>query len=199
MIIAGLTGSIAMGKSATANQFIRRGIRVFDSDSVVHQLYAKGGDAVGAIAKLAPTAIVDHAVDRRLLSREIRNRPALLTAVEQAIHPLVRARQEAFLQQARAEGRSLVILDIPMLFETGRDRDVDKIIVVSTSPDIQRERAMKRPGMTEEKLNFILSRQVPDAEKRARADYIIDTSNSIDDSQRQVDLALSELIATKGY
>ena len=199
MIIAGLTGSIAMGKSETAKQFIRRGIPVFDSDSVVHQLYAKGGDAVGAVAKLAPTAIIDHKVDRRLLSQEIRSKPDLLMAIEQAVHPLVRARQEAFLQKARADGHSLVILDIPLLFETGGDRDVDKIIVVSTSPDIQRERAMKRPGMTEEKLNFILSRQVPDAEKRARADYIIDTSNSIDDSQRQVDLALSELIATKGY
>ena len=130
MIIAGLTGSIAMGKSETAKQFLRRGIRVFDSDSIVHQLYAKGGDAVGVIAKLAPATIVDHAVDRHLLSQEIRNKPGLLAAIEQAVHPLVRMRQEAFLQQARAEGHSLVILDIPLLFETARDRDVGKIIVV---------------------------------------------------------------------
>lgn len=197
MIIAGLTGSIAMGKSETAKQFLRRGIRVFDSDSIVHQLYAKGGDAVGVIAKLAPATIVDHAVDRHLLSQEIRNKPGLLAAIEQAVHPLVRMRQEAFLQQARAEGHSLVILDIPLLFETARDRDVGKIIVVTASPDIQRERAMKRPGMTVEKLEFILSKQVPDADKRARADYIIDTSNSIADSQRQVDLILSELVGTK--
>ncbi len=194
MIVAGLTGSIAMGKTETAKQFALRGIPVFDSDAAVHQLYAKGGKAVAAIAEIAPEAVTDGAVNRDQLSASIREHPEILKRVEHAVHPLVRAMQEDFLATARSTGCAVAILDIPLLFETGRDKDVDIIIVVSTSPGIQRQRALQRQGMTAEKFDFILSRQLPDAEKRRRADYVIDTSISIADSQRQVDRILAKLV-----
>lgn len=194
MIVAGLTGSIAMGKSETAKMFASRGIPVFDSDAAVHQLYVKGGRAVAAIAAIAPDAVIDGAVDRDRLSKAISAHPDVLSAVEKAVHPLVRGMQEKFLAEARSARHPVAILDIPLLFETAIDREVDKIIVVSTSPQIQRERALRRSGMTPEKLDFILSRQLPDAEKRHRADYVIDTSISIADSQRQVDGILADLI-----
>lgn len=198
MIVAGLTGSIAMGKTETARLFALRGIPVFDSDAAVHQLYAKGGAAVEAISALVPEAILDGAVDRSRLSSAIRQNPRLLKAIEISVHPQVRVLQENFLEKARSAGCSLAILDIPLLFETGRDREVDKTIVVTTTPAIQRERALKRSGMTAEKLDFLVSKQMPDAEKRARADYIVDTSISFDDSQKQVDDILSELIGSAG-
>lgn len=194
MIVAGLTGSIAMGKSETAKMFASRGIPVFDSDAAVHQLYVKGGRAVAAIAAIAPDAVIDGAVDRDRLSKAISAHPDVLSAVEKAVHPLVRGMQEKFLAEVRSARHPVAILDIPLLFETARDREVDKIIVVSTSPQIQRERALRRSGMTPEKLDFILSRQLPDAEKRRRADYVIDTSISIADSQRQVDGVLADLV-----
>ena len=194
MIVAGLTGSIAMGKSETAKQFALRGVPVFDGDAAVHQLYAKGGKAVAAIAEIAPEAVTGGAVNRDRLSKSIGEHPENLRLVERAVHPLVRVMQDDYLATARNTGCAVAILDIPLLFETGRDKDVDKIIVVSTSPDIQRQRALKRPGMTAEKLDFILSRQLPDAEKRRRADFVIDTSISIADSQRQVDRILAKLV-----
>ena len=194
MIVAGLTGSIAMGKTETAKLFAQRGIPVFDSDAAVHQLYTKGGKAVAIIAAIAPDAVIVETVDRARLSKAISRHPEILRSVEKAVHPLVRDMQDEFLTEARRASRPLVILDIPLLFETARDLDVDKIIVVSTSAEIQRERALRRPGMTDEKLDFILSRQMPDAEKRRRADYIIDTSVSITDTQQQVDDILADLI-----
>lgn len=198
MIVVGLTGSIAMGKSETAKQFAARGVPVFDSDQAVHQLYAKGGGAVHQLARIAPETIADGAVDRSRLSQAIREKPDLLTKVETIVHPLVRDMQTQFLESARRNGQAVVILDIPLLFETHRDREVDKIVVVSTSLEIQRERALKRPGMTPEKLDFILARQMPDSEKRVRADYVVDTSISIADSQRQVDEILNNMIQSAG-
>lgn len=194
MIVAGLTGSIAMGKTETARLFALRGVPVFDSDAAVHQLYAKGGKAVSAIAEIAPEAVTHGGVNRERLSELIREHPENLLLVERAVHPLVRAMQDEFLAKARNTGCTVAILDIPLLFETNRDKDVDKIVVVSTSPEIQRRRALQREGMTVEKLDFILSRQLPDVEKRRRADYVIDTSISIADSQRQVDCILTKLV-----
>ncbi len=193
MIVAGLTGSIAMGKTETAKLFAARGVPVFDSDAAVHQLYAKGGKAVAAIAQIAPDTVINEAVDRARLSKRIKERPDVLRAVENAVHPLVRVMQEEFLAEARRSRHPVAILDIPLLFETSRDLEVDKIIVVSASAEIQQVRALRRPGMTVEKLDFILSRQMPDAEKRRRADYVIDTSVSIAGTQRQVDDILADL------
>lgn len=198
MIIAGLTGSIAMGKSETAKMFAARGIPVFDSDAAVHQLYCKAGEAVDAIAKLAPSAIVDGAVDRRLLASFVQADPTLLKRIEAAVHPLVKARQQAFLQLARDSGAAIAILDIPLLFETGREKDVDMVIVASATSELQRERALARPGMTAEKLDFILSRQIPDDEKRKRADYVIDTSGSLGATAREVDRVIAEITSAEG-
>ena len=187
MIVAGLTGSIAMGKSETAKMFAARGIPVFDSDAAVHALYRKGGEGAAALAALAPDVISEGAVDRSRLARLVQADPALLSKVEAVVHPLVKTQQRLFLAEAAAHGADLAVLDIPLLFETGREKDVDVVLVVSAGAALQRERALKRPGMTPEKLDFILSRQVPDAQKRARADYVIDTSVSIDETARSVD------------
>lgn len=196
MIVAGLTGSIAMGKSETAKMFAARGIPVFDSDAAVHALYAAGGEAVEPLRHLAPDAVVEGSVDRSKLAALVQADPGLLKRVEAAVHPLVRARQEAFLSDAQKRA-DIAVLDIPLLFETGREKDVDVIIVVSAHSDLQRSRALARPGMTTEKLDFILSRQMPDAEKRARADYVIDTSVSLDATAREVEQVI-EAIRAKG-
>lgn len=194
MIIAALTGSIAMGKSEVARMFASRGIPVFDSDAAVHQLYAVGGEAVPAIARLAPDAVTDGAVDRAKLATLILADPTLIRSIERIVHPLVRGMQSRFMEASKASGTPLVVLDIPLLFETGREAEADCVIVVSTSPEIQRHRALKRPGMTSEKLDYILSRQVPDAEKRARAQYIIDTSGELKHTAEQVDRILDTLL-----
>lgn len=198
MIVAGLTGSIAMGKSETAKMFAARGVPVFDSDAAVHALYARGGAAVSAIGSLAPTAIVDGSVDRQELSRLVQADPALLKQIEHCVHPLVRDMQKQFLADAAASGALLAVLDIPLLFETGRAAEVDVVIVVSAGAAQQRERALKRPGMTPEKFDFILAKQVPDVEKRARADYVIDTSVSLADTASEVDRVIAELKAKAG-
>jgi dephospho-CoA kinase len=173
--------------------FAARGIPVFDSDATVHELYAKDGDAVVLLSGLVPSAVVEGAVDRRILATLVQNDPSLLKKIEAVVHPLVKARQLSFLAKCRSDGQPLAILDIPLLFETGRDSEVDKILVVSTSTAIQRERALRRSGMTPEKLDFILSKQMPDAEKRARADYVIDTSMDLETTARQVERIITEL------
>ena len=193
MIVAGLTGSIAMGKSETARMFAERGIPVFDSDAAVHALYAKGGEAVPAVAAIAPDAVWDDVVDRRRLAMLVQADPALLPRIEAVVHPLVKERQKRFLAEAEAQGAELALLDIPLLFETGREPEVDVVLVVSAGETLQRERAMKRPGMTAEKLDFILSRQVPDAEKRLRADRVIDTSISLEHTAQAVEHVIAEL------
>lgn len=198
MIIAGLTGSIAMGKSETAKMFAARGVPVFDSDAAVHALYEKGGGAVAAIAAIAPSAIVDGRVDRQQLSRLVQAEPGLLARVERAVHPLVKDRQQHFLAEAAEAGAAIAVLDIPLLFETGREKDVDAVIVVSAGAEKQRERALQRPGMTPEKFDFILSKQVPDVEKRARADYVIDTSSSLAETAQEVDRVIADLKTKAG-
>ncbi|MEI7598616.1 MAG: dephospho-CoA kinase [Aestuariivirga sp.] len=194
MIVAGLTGSIAMGKSETAKMFAARGIPVFDSDAAVHELYAVGGAAVEPLRALAPDAIVKGSVDRRKLATTVQADPRLLKRIESVVHPLVKSRQMTFLAEA-AMRSDIAVLDIPLLFETSRDKDVDVLIVVSAGAVLQRERALARPGMTPEKLDFILSRQMPDAEKRARADYVIDTSVSLGDTARRVDEVIADIRA----
>jgi len=193
MIVVGLTGSIAMGKTEAARMFAARGIPVFDSDAAVHHLYAHGGAAVDNIAKIVPPAVVDGTVNRHILATELLKTPELLKLIENAVHPLVRNMQDRFLQTARETSIPFVILDIPLLFETGRQNEVDKIIVVSAPPAIQRARALSRPAMTENKLDLVLSRQTPDPEKRQMADYVIDTSGQLDDTARQIDHIIEEL------
>ena len=193
MMILGLTGSIAMGKSETAKMFAARGIPVFDSDAAVHDLYRQGGGAVAVIEALAPSAIADGAVDRHRLAALVLEDPALLKKIETVVHPLVKARQKAFLTDAEARGCDIAVLDIPLLFETGRETEVDAVAVVSAGPGLQRTRALSRAGMTPEKLDFILSRQVPDEQKRARADYVIDTSVSLAATMQEVDRVIAAI------
>lgn len=193
MIVLGLTGSIAMGKTETARMFAARGVPVFDSDSAVHSLYAQGGDAVPEVAALAPDAIVDGSVDRRRLAALVQVEPSLLRRIESVVHPLVEAMQREFLESAAAKGADMALLDIPLLFEKNREDDVDVIIVVSAGEQLQRQRALSRAGMTEEKLDFILARQLPDAQKRARADYVIDTSESLAETAREVERVIADV------
>jgi dephospho-CoA kinase len=191
MIVVGLTGSIGMGKSTTAGLFAAEGVPVNDADQVVHDLYRS--DAVEPIRQAFPDVVVGDIVDRQRLSANLAKNPANFKTLEAIVHPLVRLRENAFLDQQRAAGASVVVLDIPLLFETDADARVDKIVVVSCAPEIQRERVLARPGMTPEKFELILSRQTPDAEKRAQADYVIDTGRGIDKAHEQVKTILQDL------
>lgn len=173
--VLGLTGSIGMGKSTTATMFRDEGVPVWDADAAVHRLYAQGGAAVPAVAALCPQAVVGGAVDRGRLKDWIAADPDALRRLEAAVHPLVAADRRAFLDKAARDGARIVVLDIPLLFETGADREVDATVVVSAPADIQRARVLARPGMSEAQLDLILARQIPDAEKRARATHVIGT------------------------
>lgn len=190
MIRLGLTGSIGMGKSTTARLFAEAGLPVNDADAVVHDLYA--GEAAPLVEAAFPGTVSGGAVDRAELSRRLAATPADFKRLEAIIHPLVRRREADFLEAQAEKGADIVVLDIPLLFETGAADRVDRIAVVSCNFELQLQRVLARPGMTEEKFNLILSRQMPDAEKRARADFIIETGSSIEDARRQV----GEIIAT---
>ncbi len=184
MIVLGLTGSIGMGKSTTAALFAEAGVPVYDADAAVHALYAAGGGAVEAVRALFPDAVRDGAVDRAALAAEVVGAPDKLKRLEAAVHPLVAAHRASFF--AALGQADLVVLDIPLLFETGGEAQVDKVVVVSAPAETQRARVLARPGMTAAKLDAILARQLPDGEKRARADFVIDTSRSVEDARRQV-------------
>lgn len=184
MIVIGLTGSIGMGKSTTAKMFADAGISVNDSDRVVHELYR--GKAVIPIEAAFPGSVRNGEVDRSELSRNLAKNPANFKLLESIVHPLVRERELAFLETARESAADMVVLDIPLLYETGAERRVDVVVVVSCDPEIQRKRVLERPGMTPEKFEMILGRQVPDAEKRRRADYVIDTGRGLDAARKQV-------------
>ncbi len=173
--LLGLTGSIGMGKTTTAAMFAAEGVPVWDADATVHRLYAPGGAGVAAIAAIRPEAIVDGAVDRARLKDWIAADPVALAGIEAAIHPLVAADRAAFVDKAARSGADLVLLDIPLLFETGADATVDATLVVTAPPEVQRARVLARPGMTGAQLAAILARQMPDAEKRARATHVIET------------------------
>ncbi|MCK3778305.1 dephospho-CoA kinase [Ensifer sesbaniae] len=194
MMILGLTGSIAMGKSTTAQMFRDFGVPVNDADEVVHELYR--GEAVTPVEAAFPGTTKDGEVDRAELSRQLMEAPGRLPELEAIVHPLVRKKEQEFL--TKNAGAPFVVLDIPLLFETGAEKRVDRVVVVSCSAELQRERALKRPGMTEEKFAMILARQVPDSEKRKRADYIIDTSDSFDVTRGQVKAVVDELAASNG-
>ncbi|MBB5539200.1 dephospho-CoA kinase [Rhizobium giardinii] len=196
MIILGLTGSIGMGKSTAAQMFADLGVPVNDADAVVHSLYQ--GEAVAPIEAAFPGATAAGAVDRKELSRQLAENPSLFKKLEAIVHPLVRRAEREFLARQRAKKSPLVLLDIPLLFETKAEDRVDAVVVVTCRPEIQRERVMKRPGMTEEKFALILSRQVPDAEKRAKADYIIDTSGEFDSTRGQVAAIVRQVTGQKG-
>ena len=188
----GLTGSIGMGKSTTARMFADRGVPVWDADAAVHRLYAKGGAAVGPVAQLCPKAIVDGAVDRMRLKRWIAAEDGALSRLESTIHPLVAADRAEFLDRAARDGARVVLLDIPLLFETGADTTVDATVVVSAPAEVQKARVLARPGMTEAHFQTILDRQMPDAEKQKRADYIIETL-TLEDARAAVDRVLKEI------
>ncbi|MDT8344008.1 MAG: dephospho-CoA kinase [Thermohalobaculum sp.] len=186
MIVLGLTGSIGMGKSTTAAMFAALGVPVWDADAAVHRLYAPGAAGAAAIARLVPAAVGPEGVDRAALRAAVLADAGLLGRIEAAVHPLVAADRQAFLDRARAAEAPLVLLDIPLLFETGAEAWLDRVAVVTAPAPIQRERVLARPGMTQAAFDAILARQVPDAEKRRRADHVIDTGAGLDHAAAQV-------------
>ena len=186
MIVLGLTGSIGMGKSTTAQMFRDAGVAVFDADACVHALYAPGGAAVAAIDRAFPGVVVDGAVDRARLSACVVGDAAALKRLEAIVHPLTQSARAVFLAQAETRGDDVVVLDIPLLFEAGLIADVDAVVVVTADAHIQRQRVLARPDMTPEKFQAILARQMPDADKRARADFLIDTGLGLDAARQRV-------------
>jgi dephospho-CoA kinase len=188
-----LTGSLGMGKSRTAQFFAEQGVAVYDADAVVHELYAS--EAVPLIDRAFPGAVVDGKVDREKLAALVLGDDAALARLEAIVHPFVAAGREKFLADAGANNAKAVLLDIPLLFETRGERVCDAVVVVSAPADMQRQRAFERPGMTEEKFTALLAKQLPDAEKRQHADFVVDTSQSFDHARAQVRDIL-RLIAT---
>ena len=186
MVLLGLTGSIGMGKTTTAGLFAEAGAWVHDADAAVHRLYARGGAAVGPIGQAFPGAVREGAVDRRALSARLAGDPEALARLEAIVHPLVAADRDAFLARAAAQGATVAVLDAPLLFEVGQDSSVDAVVVVSAPEAVQRERVLSRPGMTPQKLEALLARQLPDADKRARADFVVDTAGGIEAAREQV-------------
>ncbi len=184
MKILGLTGSIGMGKSTTAAMFAAAGVPVFDADACVHALYR--GAAVEPVGRAFPEVVVDGVVDRTRLSAQVLADAASLQRLEAIVHPFVRAARETFLAEARAGGAPLAVLDIPLLYETGGEAEVDAVVVVSAPESVQKARVLARPGMTEAKFSAIKAKQVPDAEKRRRARFVIDTSRGFAAARRQV-------------
>ena len=194
MILIGLTGSIGMGKSTTTAMFADRGAVVWNADDAVHRLYAPGGGAVAAVGAAFPGVVVDGAVDRARLAEALGRDETAFRRLEAIVHPLVAAGRADDLEAARAVGVGLAVLDIPLLFETGGDAGVDAVVVVSADPAIQAERVLARPGMTRERFEAILARQLPDAEKRARADFVIDTGQGLDAARAQVDAVVEAVL-----
>ena len=191
MKILGLTGSIGMGKSTAADMFSDRGVPVISADEIVHALYA--GRAAPLIEAAFPGSVTDGVVDRGKLSKVLMGNPDGFKRLEAIVHPLVAEERAAFVEEQRTTGKELVLLDIPLLLENDGQKDVDLVIVVSCSEEQQRQRVLKRPGMTEEKFEAIKARQMPDAEKRALADYIVDTSGSFDHTRQQINKIVDEL------
>ena len=196
MMVLGLTGSIGMGKSTAGEMFADRGIPVTSADEIVHALYA--GEAAPLIEKAFPGTVEGGVVDRGRLSEAVVGNETAFRKLEAIVHPLVEKERKRFVDRQRQAGKPAVVLDIPLLFESGGEKSVDKVVVVSCSPELQKERVMRRPDMTEEKFAAILARQMPDSEKRARADYVIDTSGTFDETRRQIDTLVDALIEGDG-
>jgi dephospho-CoA kinase len=178
MIILGLTGSIGMGKSTTAKLFAEAGVPVYDADAVVHLLYE--GSAAPAIEAAFPGSTVDGKVDRTRLSAQVVHDPAAMKRLEAIVHPMLGASRQKFLDEAEQSGARVAVVDVPLLYETGGEKRVDAVVVVTTTPEVQRQRILARDNMTGDKLDAILARQLPDAEKRKRADFVVDTSHGLD-------------------
>lgn len=191
MIKLGLTGSIGMGKSTTAKMFEAEGVPVYDADAAVHELYGMGGAAVAPVESRFPGVAPEGYIDRTLLSRHVLSDREALKALEHIVHPLVGAHRAAFFERVAHE--PVVVLDIPLLFETGGERAVDAVVVVSAPEHVQHGRVLEREGMTREKLHSILQRQVPDAEKRARADFVIDTGQGLEHARNEVRRVLASV------
>jgi dephospho-CoA kinase len=184
MFILGLTGSLGMGKSATAKMFAEEGVPVHDADAVVHHLYE--AEAVPLIEAAFPGTTAGGKVDRDRLAKQVLGDGAAIKRLESIVHPLVAAARDRFLAESERKGAAVAVLDIPLLFETGGDARCDAVVVVSAPADVQRSRSFERPGMTEQKFAAILAKQLPDAEKRARADFVVDTSKGFDAARTQV-------------
>ncbi len=195
MIILGLTGSIGMGKSTATTTFRRLGIPVFDADAAVHRLQAPGGRALRPIGAAFPGSVVDGRLDREALRRAVLGKPEALKRLERIVHPLVRDEERRFLAWARRSGQRLVVLDVPLLFETGGEKRVDRIVVVSAPAAVQRVRVLRRPDMTEERLAAIRARQVPDADKRRRAHHVVRTGLSRRFAQAAIHRIVGRLLA----
>jgi dephospho-CoA kinase len=190
MIVLGLTGSIGMGKSTTAQLFAEAGVPVYDADAAVHRLYeAEAGPAIEAAF---PGTTVDGKVDRNRLSAHVVHDPAAMKRLEEIVHPMLGASRQKFLRDAEQSGAPIAVVDVPLLFETGGEKRVDAVVVVTTTPEIQRERILARPNMTEEKLAAILVRQMPDTEKRRRAHFVVDTSHGLDPVRARIRDILAE-------
>lgn len=184
MFVLGLTGSVAMGKSTTAGFFAEAGVPVHDADAVVHRLYER--EAVPLIEAAFPGTTADGKVDRVKLGSRVMNDLTALRQLEAIVHPLVHDAERRFLAEAEARGATVAVLDIPLLFETGGEARVDAVVVVTAPAEVQRARALERPGMTAQRLAAMLARQMPDSEKRRRADFLVDTSRGFDDARAQV-------------
>ena len=192
MLILGLTGSIGMGKSTTAKLFEEAGVPVYDADATVHKLYE--GEAVPAIEAAFPGTTADGKVDRQKLSARVVHDPAAMRQLEHIVHPMLGASRQKFFEEAERSGVPVAVLDVPLLFETGGEKRVDAVVVVTTSPENQRERILARGTMTNEALDAILGRQLPDAEKRKRADFVVDTSHGLDPVRAQIKDILAAVV-----
>ncbi|NNE41600.1 MAG: dephospho-CoA kinase [Marinicaulis sp.] len=193
MITVGLTGSIGMGKSTASQMFAELGAAVWSADAAVHRLYGKDGAALGAIEKLFPGVVGEDGVDRTALAKIVLSDPEKLRALEAVVHPLVGKDRAEFIQAAAHAGAPMVVLDIPLLFENASDEYFDFIVVVSAQASVQRERVLARPGMSEEKLDAILAQQMPDAEKRERADFVVSTDRSLDETRAEIEQIFNSL------
>ncbi len=192
MLVVGLTGSIGMGKSTAAARFRARGIGIFDADAEVHRLYA--GPLAEEIERAFPGATTLGVVDRAKLSEHLVAAPHRFKDLETIVHPHVHAAERRFLQEEHTRGASLAVLEVPLFFEAGRDEHVDAIVVVTASPEIQRQRVLARSGMTDVKFEAVVARQLPEAEKQARADFIVDTSGPVENCNSQIDLIITKLM-----
>lgn len=194
--LIGLTGSIGMGKSTTAAMFRDAGIPVYDADAAVHDLYDQGGAAVGPVGEAFPGVVRDGRVDREALRQRVLGQPDELKRLNAIVHPLVGQDRGKFFKHVDEIGADLVVLDIPLLFETGGHANVDVVVVVSAPPEMQRERVLARPGMTPDRFDAILAQQMADAEKRARAHYVVDTGQGLEHARGQVAAIIADLRRT---